>query len=215
MAALSLSGRDGYRLETIQGGRRQTELFRFRHRIFRDELKWVDISPDGLDNDAYDEFSHNVAVMAGNEVVGSVRFTEGCYPFMIEKEFSRLLPSGHCLQKGRHAAEVTRFAVASGRESAGGPASRLLYWSLYEWSRLHEVRQLYFVVEPPFFRHLRRLGFPAVAIGEPRELEGNVLSMAGYMDWPAASPEFIRSLQEGVESPTAIPARSRGFGYSR
>ncbi|GGY27716.1 acyl-homoserine-lactone synthase [Paludibacterium paludis] len=215
MAFLSLSSQEGLRLETIRGGRRQTELLRFRHEIFREKLKWVELSADGLDKDEYDAFSHNLAVIDGNEVVGSVRYTEGHYPFMIEKEFARLLPGGFALRKGRHAGEVTRFAVASRCLNGGmGSASRLLYLSLYEWSRLHDVKWLYFVVEPPFFRHLTRLGFPTVAIGEAKKLDGGVLSQAGYMDWPSASPDFIHWLREAAVFPAATQERSRAYDYS-
>ena len=188
---------------------------RFRHRIFREKLRWVPESTDGLDRDDYDPFSDNFAVLERSGVVGSVRLTPGQCPFMIEKEFSALLPEGWVLHKGSNSAEITRLAVeVNGQRGQREAASHLLYFTLYQWALLHRVRWMYFVVEPPFFRHIQRLGFPAFAIGPARPLDGGVMSQAAYLDWELAEPDFIRWLRSGVSVPAAVPAQSRGYDYS-
>jgi N-acyl-L-homoserine lactone synthetase len=206
--------REGLRLEKVAGGRKETELMRFRHRVFREQLRWLAESTDGLDRDDYDPFSDNFAVLDKNMVVGSVRLTPGQCPFMIEREFSALLPDGWTLHKGQGSAEITRMAVEmKGQRARSDSASHLLYFMLYQWALHHGVRWMYFVVEPPFFRHICRLGFPAFAIGPARPLDGGVMSQAAYLDWDKADPAFIRWLRAGVSIPAAVPAQSREFDY--
>ena len=203
-----VAARDGYRLQKIIGGRQETELLRFRHQIFREQLGWVPVSVDGLDRDDYDVFSENFAVLQQHKVVGSLRLTAGEYPFMLEKEFSALLPKDYVLQKGVQGAEITRFAAgvdAAGRRIES--ASRLLWFGLYQWAMHKNVRWMYFVVEPPFFRHIVRLGFPVFSLGKARPLDGGVLSQAGYFDWQQRSPQLIRWLHSGLSAPVVAQAQ--------
>lgn len=210
-----LAVREGFRLEKVEGGRKETELMRFRHRIFREQLRWVPESSDGLDRDEYDPFSDNFAVLDKNRVVGSLRLTPGQCRFMIEREFSALLPEGWTLHKGSNSAEITRLAIDVRRQrDRADSASHLLYFTLYQWAQLQRVRWMYFVVEPPFFRHIQRLGFPAFAIGPARPLDGGVMSQAAYLDWDLVQPAFIRWLLAGVSGPAAGLEQSRAYGYS-
>jgi acyl homoserine lactone synthase len=209
------AAREGFCLERVDGGRKETELMRFRHRIFREQLRWVPESIDGLDRDDYDPISDNFAVLDQSRVVGSVRLTSGRFPFMIEHEFSALLPEGWARHQGGNSAEITRMAVdAKAPRARSEAASHLLYFTLYQWAQHMRVRWMYFVVEPPFFRHIQRLGFPAFAIGPARPLDGGVMSQAAYLDWDQAAPEFIRWLRSGVSVPAAVPAQLREYDYS-
>jgi N-acyl-L-homoserine lactone synthetase len=215
MNSVHFSAQSDFRLAPIRGGRRETELMRFRHRIFREQLRWLAPAEDGLDRDDYDSFSDNFAVLDGNDVIGSARITPGHCPFMIESEFAALMPEGYMLEKGAHSAEVTRFAVGQNdRGQRPEAAAHLLYFSLYAWARAHQVRLMYFVVEPPFFRHIQRLGFPAHRIGPARPLDGGVMSQAAYLDWSEAGSDFIRWLRSAVASPSEVPALSHASGYS-
>nr|WP_282598225.1 acyl-homoserine-lactone synthase [Chromobacterium violaceum] len=178
------------------------ELMSFRHRVFRDRLKWLPVSPDGLDWDEYDAFSANLAITRDGEVVGSVRFTPGSERYMLERDFSTLLVSGEKLWKGRDSAEISRFAIDAGKLSGGerGAASRLLYFALWQWASWNDIRWMYFVVEPCMYRRLASLGLPVRPLGVPRPLGGGVLSMAGYFDWSEMNPEVIRSLRARIAS---------------
>jgi N-acyl-L-homoserine lactone synthetase len=207
---------DGFQLEKINGGGLETALMRFRHRIFREELRWLPESVDGLDRDGYDLFSDNYAVSRGDEVVGSVRMTSGIYPFMIEREFRRLLPEGWGLEKSARSAEITRFAVgANALGHRPEVIGRLLYLCMHQWAERHQVRLMFFVVEPRFFRLLARQGFPAFAIGPALPLEGGVLSQAGYFDWHRAEPAFIHWLQSVATGCVADQAQLHVSGCLR
>lgn len=214
MSEANLVVRDGFCLEQVMGGCRETELMRFRHRVFREQLRWLPESQDGLDLDEYDPFSDNFAVLTKNKVVGSVRMTSGEYPFMLEREFRPLLPAGWKLEKSVRSAEITRFAV--GEDERGRRpqlASRLLYFSLHQWAMTHRVRLMYFVVEPAFFRHIVHMGFPASAIGTAQPLDGGVKCQAGCLDWNQADSRFIHWLRSVTANPVADQAQSRESDY--
>jgi N-acyl-L-homoserine lactone synthetase len=195
-----LATKEGYRLERVRGGWKETALLRFRHRIFREELRWLPVTSNGLDRDEYDAFSENFGVFVNQCVVGSVRITPGHQRFMLEKEFAALLPMGWALHKGAHSAEVTRLAVETNQHGRRHKqAVMLLYHCLYRWAEQNGVRWMYGVVELPLFRLYARLGFPIFAIGEAKLLDGGVVSQAGYFDWHQASPDFIRWVRQVVE----------------
>lgn len=209
MVSLSIMGRSGFRLESIKFGLLFSRLLMFRHKIFREQLRWVATSEDGLDLDEYDAFSDNYAVLMGEEVVGSVRITPGDRPFMIEHEFAHLLPQNSVIHKGQQAAEVTRFAVGVGEDGVRPePVSRLLYLTLYVWATLHQVRWMYFVVESPFFYHIRQLGFPVFPVSQLLPQENEVSSVAAFLDWEVATSSFIRWLQSAAESPAMVQYNS-------
>ncbi|UJB32295.1 acyl-homoserine-lactone synthase [Chromobacterium sp. Beijing] len=199
-------------ISRVNGMDRETDLLKFRHHVFREQLHWVAPSADGLDRDEYDDFSDNLAVQDMHGVLGSVRLTHGTHPFMIEREFSRLLASGEKILKGARTAEITRFAVDKRiSPQQMKEVGRLLYLSLLEWSLPRGIERMYFVVEPVFYRHIVRMGFPVVPVGVPMHLDGGVLSMAGYVDWSQAEPEFILGLRKGIEAPRELARAWREF----
>nr|WP_244999301.1 acyl-homoserine-lactone synthase [Chromobacterium subtsugae]AAP32920.1 CviI [Chromobacterium violaceum] len=192
------------------------DLLAFRHKIFRENLRWLPVCGNGLDRDEYDAISDNLAICLDGQVVGSVRFTPGTERYMLEKDFSRLLVPDEILYKGGASAEISRFAVDTetlGRKLTAS-ASRLLYLSLWQWAEWNEIRWMYFVVEPSMYRRLVALGFPIRPVGVPRPLDGGVLSMAGYFDWGQIRGEVIRSLRSRVALPDACPAQWREYDYS-
>ncbi|MDF0606184.1 GNAT family N-acetyltransferase [Neisseriaceae bacterium TC5R-5] len=190
---------DSMVLKQVVDGVRECELMRFRHRVFREELGWLPVDEFGLDYDNYDSYSDNYVVLSEGRVVGCVRFTLGDKPFMLEKEFSSLLFYGESLIKSRHTAEVTRFAVSSSLDpQQAKKVARLLYLSLWEWSLINEISQLYFVVKPAFYRRLLAMGFPITPVGMPRPLDGGVMSQAGYFDWRQATHLLVNSLRKEI-----------------
>ena len=207
---------DGLVLEWANTESRMKQLWAFRHRIFRELLQWVPLCEDGFDRDAYDDFSDNLMLSRGGQVVGAIRLTTGDHPFMLEVEFSRLLAPGERIGKGCEYSEITRLAVdrsvLGARESI--MAARLLYLGAWLWSQVRGVRWMYFVVEPVFYRRLVMMGFPIVPVGIPRPLDGGVMSMTGLLDWGQAKTELIRSLNRGVSSPSACQELWHEYDYS-
>ncbi|QEL57649.1 acyl-homoserine-lactone synthase [Chromobacterium paludis] len=203
-------------LDVVESAAEREALWAFRHKIFREQLGWVPVCEDGLDRDDYDDFSDNLALYRAGEVVGAIRLTGGESPFMLEAEFSRLLPRGETIVKGREYSEITRLAID--REALGGResvmAARMLYLGAWLWSRIRGVRWMYFVVQPVFYRRLVMFGFPIVPVGVPLPLDGGVMSMTGLLDWRQAPPELIHSLCPGVSVSDACQALWREYDYS-
>ncbi|MEO2216655.1 acyl-homoserine-lactone synthase [Chromobacterium vaccinii] len=206
---------EGMILDRVHARDVMNELMSFRHRVFRDRLKWLPASPDGLDWDEYDAFSANLAITRAGDVVGSVRFTPGSERYMLERDFSTLLVAGEKLRKGGDSAEISRFAMDTGKLSGveRSAASRLLYFALWQWASWNDIRWMYFVVEPCMYRRLVSLGLPVRPLGIPRPLGGGVLSMAGCFDWSEMNPEVIRSLRLRIAS-DAFQEQSHAFDYS-
>ncbi|POZ61065.1 acyl-homoserine-lactone synthase [Chromobacterium alticapitis] len=206
---------DGLSLDLVSDAQMEAYLMRFRHRIFREALGWVPVSPSGMDRDEYDALSHNLAVSWRGSVVGSMRFTPGERPYMLESDFAQLLCDGDFIRKGRGSAEVSRFAVdASLPADLRAAASRLLYLGLWQWAEWNDVRWMYFVVVPGMYRRLQSLGLPVHPMGGLRPLDGGVMSMAGYFDWHAVDMDAIHSLRESVALSDACPERWREYDYS-
>lgn len=189
-----------YQVFHVSSQEDRLRLYRLRHEIFREELKWLPLHPEGLDYDRYDDFSDSYAVRADDgRFVGCVRLTLGNQPYMIEHEFSRLLPDGRTLFKSSRTAEVTRLGIARDAKGRRDPnVSRLIYLATHVWAMKHQVSWMYFVVVPAYAVVLSRVGFPTRLLAEPREMTGGVVSVAGYFDWDAVDPEFMRRLRHGV-----------------
>ncbi|AXE30398.1 hypothetical protein DK842_11115 [Chromobacterium phragmitis] len=206
----------GLELAWVDDDRMREGLWAFRHKIFREQLCWVPLCEDGFDRDEYDGFSDNLVLLRDGRVVGAIRLTIGEHPFMLESEFARLLASGERICKGKEYSEITRLAVD--REVLGArdsiKAARLLYLGAWVWSQMRNVRWMYFVVEPVFYRRLVMMGFPIVPVGVPRPLDGGVMSMTGLLDWQQARMELIRSLAHGVSAPSACQALWHEYDYS-
>jgi N-acyl-L-homoserine lactone synthetase len=197
-----------YQLFQVSSKEDRLLLYRLRHEIFREELQWLPLHPQGLDYDRYDEFSDNYAVRSGDgRLVGCVRLTLGNQPYMIEHEFARLLPAGRTLFKSSRTAEVTRLGVARDANGRRDPdVSRLIYFATHTWAMRHQVSWMYFVTVPTYTVRLSRVGFPTRLLAEPREMDGGVMSEAGYFDWDAVDPDFMRRLQHGMRIGRTAPA---------
>lgn len=69
-------------LLVILTGRELPEAYRLRHRVFREELKWLPESLFGSDKDEYDDRSLHLGRYHGNKLVAYTRLTPR--PFMME-----------------------------------------------------------------------------------------------------------------------------------
>lgn len=189
-----------YQLFQVSNKEDWLRLYRLRHEIFREELQWLPLHPEGLDYDRYDEFSDSYAVRTDDgRLVGCVRLTLGNQPYMIEHEFAKLLPAGRALFKSSRTAEITRLGIARDAKGRRDPnVSRLVYLAVHTWAIQHQVSWMYFVAVPTFAVLLSRVGFPTQLLAEPREMDGGVISVAGYFDWDAVDPDFMSRLRHGV-----------------
>jgi N-acyl-L-homoserine lactone synthetase len=192
---------ENYLVKTISSPEETEAALRLRHDIFRDELKWVPPSPDGLDRDKYDDFAESIGIFSpSGEIAGHVRLIPAPLPFMIEKEFASLLP-GSGLDKVPGMTESTRICVRKELRKdtvAGLSLAHLLYKAIYHWSLKNDSRYLITIIEQRYFFYLKRF-FPFVPLADFKPLGEGVMSGIAVLDWrefeesaAAKRPEFFR-----------------------
>jgi len=208
---------ENFSIQEIEKKQDQLKAYRLRHSVYCDFLHWVEPSPDGLEIDRYDVFSTTLGVLTkAGDLLGVIRIIQSDHLFMMEKEFRNLVSSDHRIRKECDTAEITRLTtlvplhltVTNQRR-----VSLLLYKGVYHWSLLNGVRYLYFVVEERFFRVLKRVGFPCLAIGPVTTLRDGVQAVATILDWEVFRSEtgiyrpdfldWIANLNQGT--PTVEP----------
>lgn len=158
---------------------------RLRHDIFREELKWVPPLPDGLDRDEYDAYAHCIGVFDPSGLIGHVRLIPAPDPYMIEKDFSCLLPSDRPFVKPLDMAESTRICVKKECRKvpvAGLSLAHLLYKAIYQWCLRNDTRHLITIIEQRYYFYLKRF-FPFEPVGEFKPLGEGVMSGIAVLDW--------------------------------
>ena len=186
---------------------REEELrssYRFRHKVFAEQLKWVPASPDGEEVDLYDLWGKTVGVLGyDGTLLGMARLLPASGQFMLEKDFGALLPPGYRIRKSSDTAEITRLAVDPDICDAKLSTTVMLsvLKGIYQWAVENELRYYYLEVEHRFLRALRMLGFPCEPIGPVVQLppagasavaalydmvkfdEGNGLKRPDFLRW--------------------------------
>ena len=150
---------------------REEELkssYRFRHKVFAEQLKWVPASPDGEEMDLYDLWGKTVGVIGyDGTLLGMARLLPASGQFMLEKDFGALVPPEYRIRKASDTAEITRLAVDPEIRDRKLSTTIMLavLKGIYQWAVENEVRYYYLEVEHRFLRALRILGFPCEPIG--------------------------------------------------
>ncbi|MBI5644022.1 MAG: GNAT family N-acetyltransferase [Deltaproteobacteria bacterium] len=178
----------GLTVKTLSSRDELEAAFRLRHDVFSRELGWVPCAVNGMESDAYDPFSVSIGVFDLDEcIVGYLRITPSPNPFMVEKEFSILLPERAKIKKGPDVAEVTRLCVRRENRNSQLMANvaNLLYKGLYHWNLGSGVRYSLMVVDNRCYRLLRLTGLPVEANGRFHTMPDGVKAACCTLDWRA------------------------------
>ncbi|MBU0456482.1 MAG: GNAT family N-acetyltransferase [Gammaproteobacteria bacterium] len=178
-------------VKNIVNEEEKIQVYRLRHRIFCEELRWVPQKEEGLEMDDYDKDAIFFGVFnKQKKLVAFLRLILSNGHFMIEREFFSLVYSRHKIRKARDTVEVSRLCVAPearDRMITGNfglhNISMLLYKGVYHWCIRHDIRYLYLVVEAKIYRLLRIQGFPCRLIGEPKVMPDKVTAVAAIIYW--------------------------------
>lgn len=200
---------DGLLVKNISTPEETHSAMKLRHQVFREELRWVPPSPDGSDLDAFDQYAHGIGVFCDGELVGHVRLIQAPDPFMIEHDFSSLLPSDGSFRKRRGMAESTRICIKKDFRSEKHNAMtlvHLLYKAMYHWSRLYGSDRLITIVERRYYVLLKRSSFPFEQIGEFKPLGEGVMSGIISLDWKEFDEVISRKRPEFFEWFNDLPA---------
>lgn len=178
----------GCTLRLIETAFDRAQVYRLRHEVFYERLRWVPSSPLGLEVDAYDAWALALGVFTEDgSLIATVRILLPDHPFMLETDFAGLVGPEHRIRKAPDTIEISRLAVSAVNHQEGRSSRRtamLLYKGVYQWSLANEVRYVYMEVEPRYQRALSLAGFPCAPIGPTRRLPpANVESVALLLDW--------------------------------
>ncbi len=180
-------GEGKYCVRSITRTEDQIQAYTLRHHVFSQTLKWVPASKNGLDVDPYDLFAMTLGLFSEfGELLGLVRILPPHRPFMLEREFRSLVPTGYRVRKERDTVELSRLVMAPSLRHKGALSwklSKLLYKGVYQWSMINRVNYIYLVVEKRVLRALSYSGFHCKPIGPSVKLQGGVESVAGLLDW--------------------------------
>lgn len=178
---------DNFLVKTLSTHEEVEAALRLRHDVFREELKWVEPSEDGLDRDEYDAFSQGIGIFnEKNEIVGHVRMIPAPYPFMIEKDFSMLLSDENSFKKKAGMMEATRTCIRKDVRTdrvATMTLAHLLYKAMYHWSTLNDSTSLITIVERRYYILLKRSGFPFKPMGDFMPVGDGVMSGIISLEW--------------------------------
>lgn len=192
-----------YLIKTLSTHEEMEAAFRLRHEVFVDELKWVPTSPDGMERDAYDAFAHPIGVFdESTKLIGYVRLIPAPQPFMIEKEFSCLMPKDKPFRKLSNMAESTRICIQKEYRRSLLDSSltigHLLYKAIYQWCLGENLRFFVTIVEKRYHRFLKYF-FPFEPLGGFLPLGSGVMSGIVLLDFrkmeavlKETKPEFLQ-----------------------
>lgn len=168
------------------------DMFRLRHQVICEKLRWQPVRPDGLETDEYDD-EHSVYFvlkdLTTQRVDASWRMRPTSQPYMLDRSFSHLL-DGVEAPHTKRVWEVSRF-VASESATSGvrfslGDASRELLAQTILNAQRFDVASYVWVTTVSLERLGTRLGYRPQRLGPPRRI-GDVLCVAERIDVDAAS----------------------------
>lgn len=162
------------------------DAFRLRAAVFAHELSWVDPPSNDREHDRADPLAHHFALFDSGDthasVIGYARVLLPPAPFMLEREFIRLLSGGPVPGDPVRSFEVSRFAVHPlwrGRyDRSGHSASDHLGRSIVQWAWQAERSVWFSVCEVRHVRALRCRGFAFEPFGAVIEYQPGVHACA-------------------------------------
>ena len=160
------------------------ELYRFRHRVFKERLGWQVPSRCALEVDAYDALDPvYTAYYYRGSIIGAFRLLPTTGPYMLRDVFSGML-RGESAPCASDVWELSRFAIEPAHRSPMGQltCSQDLFELLracYGFSYSNGIRELVFVTSVAIERMLRSVRIPLVRLGDGRPIQlDKVLSVA-------------------------------------
>jgi acyl homoserine lactone synthase len=174
------------------------EMFRLRHRVFKERLDWQVKTRNGLEVDPFDELdpAYLMAFDGSSRLVGTWRMLPTTGPYMLRDVFPFLLEG---MEAPHHPKiwEGSRFAVDCDYVGRSGLAALSLvtseiFCAVVEFCIVNGYTEVVTVYDARIGRLLPRLG--CVPKWRSRQVRiGNTLTMAGRFD---ANPAVLNRIRE-------------------
>ena len=164
-------------------------MFRFRHKIFHDRLKWDVNSLQGMEYDEFDTLNpyHMIAVNNNKEIEACWRILPTTGPYMLQKTFPQLL-RGENAPSADNIWELSRFAVISNKHDNRSQAvmsdlSFNMFQQTYIFAIQQNITAYATVVSAAVERMFIRAGFPMRRFGDGASQKiGKITTVACWMD---------------------------------
>jgi acyl homoserine lactone synthase len=174
-----------------------SEMYRLRHRVFKERLEWdVHVSGD-MEIDEFDALHPAYLIQRASDerIQGCVRLLPSTGPTMLHNTFPILL-DGATAPASPTIWESSRFALdlqhGSPKTTHGlATATYELFAGMIEFGLSRQLTEILTVTDARMERILRRAGWPLRRIGKPRAL-GSTLAVAGYLETSIESLARVR-----------------------
>ena len=163
------------------------DMFRLRHAVFSERLKWTSLTPDGRERDVYDRLNPVYLICrdpAGN-VIGCWRLLPTVGPYMLKDIFAHLLHGAPAPER-EDIWEISRFAIDPSLRDyvslgAVGRVVGQMLLELFTFAENYGISQVVAASDIRFDRILRRAGLPTRHFGPAIVME-NSRAVAGWAD---------------------------------
>jgi acyl-homoserine lactone synthase len=182
-------------------------FFRWRHRIYVDERRWREPSPDGRERDQFDTAAATYLLgLDEGELVAGSRLIPTSRPHLLSEVFPHLCAVRGVL-RAPDVAEWTRMFVVPGRrERAGHEVAGEMCCALMEYALAEGIRQFGGIQETYFLTRWQHYGWHVTPLGLPEEVDGT-WSVAAYFD---ATEEALEGVRRAIGIHGSLVVR-RGF----
>ena len=187
------------------------KIFRFRHKVFYENLGWDVGSDEGRERDNFDDLDP-VYIFSRNhnkEIEGFWRLLPTTGSYMLKDTFSGLL-CGSAAPQDPTVWELSRFSVMphnSGEKSQAvmNLLALEMMRSVVEFAEQHGIRRYVTVTSVALERLFKRTGLTIYRLGSQTPIRiGNVLTVACYADMDSHARQAIfKSYDEAMATPIA------------
>ena len=191
-------------------------MFRLRHEVFKERLKWDVGSASGKEQDAFDNFDAVYIVCEEDgEVLGSCRLLPTTGPYMLKNVFPELL-HGAPAPVAEDVWEISRFAVSkrvAGNDSLGTirKVTNMLLEELFKFAKRRNVSRFVAVSDVRFEHILKRAGLLTTRFGPALQI-GVTKAVSGFAD---VNELNIRRLELAKESTVSAEPNISPFVVDR
>lgn len=167
------------------------DMYKLRHTVFSERLKWTSLTPDGRERDIYDRLNpvYLICRNPNGDVIGCWRLLPTVGPYMLKDIFAHLL-HGHAAPESEDCWEISRFAIDPALRDytslgAIGQVVGDMLIELFNFAERYGIRRIVAASDIRFDRILQRAGLETQYFGPHVRME-NSSAVAGWAD---ISPE--------------------------
>lgn len=171
-------------------------MYRLRHAVFSERLRWTSLNPDGRELDQYDRMNPVYLICRNDdsEAVGCWRLLPTVGPYMLKDIFGHLL-HGATAPEREDCWEISRFALDPQMRDyvSLGAVNRVvghMLVELFDFAERYGIARVVAASDIRFDRILRRAGLQTHHFGPPVRME-NSLAVAGWAEISAENRERI------------------------